>query len=211
MMSSDATLIRICDLLQRFGLPAAIADLRQNRLTSANQELLDLAGYTRDDLKQLPASELLVLERMPSLQTAGLSAQTLAQHGRCALKRGAVDTPLTGYFLERSDQVALLMFDSCVFTEPGEEFFRGRIVGRTEENQAIRERFHQTINQQLVAAALAVESVRASLLERCPDQADVMQRIARLLNESILGVQEALRQQNNLTETSTVSRGVASE
>jgi hypothetical protein len=32
-----------------------------------------------------------------------------------------------------------------------------------------------------------------------------------LLNESILGVQQALRQQNDLTETSAVSRGVASE
>jgi hypothetical protein len=210
-MSSDATLVRLCDSLQRFGLPAAIVDLTQNRLTSANEQLVKVAGYRPVDLKQLPASELLVFERVPSSNPSGLPAQAVIQHGRCALKRGAADTPLTGYFLERADQVALLMFDSCVFTETGEEFLRGRIVGRTEENLAIRDRFHQNINQQLVAAALAVESVRASLLETCPNQVDVMERIARLLNESILGVQQALRQQNSLTEASAVSRGVASE
>jgi hypothetical protein len=210
-MSPDVTLLRLCDSLQRFGLPAATADLRQNRLTWANDRLVKVAGYTPDDLKQLPASELLVLERMPAANLPGFPGQAITQHGRCALKRGAADTPLTGYFLERSDHVALLMFDSCLFTEPGEEFSRGRIVGRTEENQATRDRFHQNVNQQLVAAALAVESFRATLLERCPDQSDVMDRIARLLNESILGVQEALRQQNDLTETSAVSRGVASE
>ena len=206
-MSSDATLFRLCTVLQRFGLPAAIADLRENRLTTVNEQLAITAGYTPDDLKALPVSELLILERLPSPDPSG----SPTQHGRCALKRGGADAPLTGYFLERSDQIALLMFDSCVFSEPGEEFFRGRILGRIEENQALRDRFHQNVNQQLVAAALAVESVTSSLLERCPDQADVMDRIARLLNESILGVQQALRQQNNLTETSAVSRGVASE
>jgi hypothetical protein len=210
-MSLDATLLRLCDSLQRFGLPAAIVDLKQNRLTTANGRLVKVAGYTPDDLKQLPASELLVLERMPSSNPSGFPGQAITQHGRCALKRGAADTPLTGYFVERSDHVALVMFDSCLFTEPGEEFSRGRIVGRTEESQTIRDRFHQNVNQQLVAAALAIESVRASLLERCPDQSDIMERIARLLNESILGVQEALRQQNDLTETSAVPRGVASE
>src|SRR6266436_5899472 len=79
-----------------------------------------------------------------SFMTAvGLSADELAA------------APVAAKLFEREDGYSLLIIDGSNAEQSNEDFIRGLLLGKTEEQDRIRQKFHDDVAPRIMAAAFA--------------------------------------------------------
>ena len=103
---------------------------------------------------------------------------------KCILK-AASEGPVTAKLFEREDGYSLLIVDGNSADQSNEDFIRGLLIGKTEEQDRIRQKFHDDVAPQIMAAAFATEGLAERVRQGGSQDAEELKRLADLISDLV--------------------------
>jgi hypothetical protein len=153
---------------------------------------MEATGLSTDEISVVPVSEILRLET-PTAETTECEAAPAPIHPeKCILKAASDDQPVTAKLFEREDGYSLLIVDGNRAEQSNEDFIRGLLIGKTEEQDRIRQKFHDEVAPQIMAAAFATEVLAEKVRQGASQEADELKRIADLISDLVTGIRNSL-------------------
>lgn len=187
----------ICAGLDQFCLPSALFARTSDRFVGWNKSFVEATGLSADEIGVVPVSEILRLET-PTAESNECETSPAPVHPeKCILKAASEDQPVTAKLFEREDGYSLLIVDGNTAEQSNEDFIRGLLVGKTEEQERIRQKFHDDVAPQIMAAAFATEVLAERVRQGASQNTDELKRIADLITDLVGGIRVALG--NNAT------------
>ena len=93
--------------------------------------------------------------------------------------------------LNPKHKVPLLIVDGNTAEQSNEDFIRGLITGKTEEQDRIRQKFHDDVAPQVMAAAFATETLAERVRQGADQDPEELKRIADLISNLVGGIRVA--------------------
>ena len=110
----------------------------------------------------------------------------------CILKATSDDQTITAKLFEREDGYSLVILDGSTTEQSNEDFIRGLITGKSEEQDRIRQKFHDDLAPQIMAAAFATETLAERARQGADQDPEELKRIADLISDLVGGIRVAL-------------------
>lgn len=187
----------ICAGLDQFCLPSALFARTTDRFVGWNQSFMETVGISADEIRVVPVSEILRMET-PTAETSECEAAPApVRPEKCILKATSEGQPMTAKLFEREDGYSLLIVDEITAEQSNEDFIRGLLIGKTEEQDRIRQKFHDDVAPQIMAAAFATETLAERVRQGAGQDPEELKRIADLITDLVGGIRVALG--NNAT------------
>ena len=187
----------ICAGLDQFCLPAALFGRNTDRFVGWNKSFMDAIGVSTDEMGMIPVSEVLRMET-PTAEPSDCEAAPAPVHPeKCILKAASDGPPITAKLFEREDGYSLLIVEANSAEQSQEDFVRGLLIGKTEEQERIRQKFHDDLAPQIMAAAFATETLAERARQGAGQDPEELKRIADLITDLVGGIRVALS--NNAT------------
>jgi hypothetical protein len=182
----------ICAGLDQFCLPSALFARTTDRFVGWNKSFMEATGISADEMRVVPVSEILRMET-PAAETNECEAAPAPVHPeKCILKATPDGQPATAKLFEREDGYSLLIVEGSTAEQGNEDFIRGLITGKTEEQDRIRQTFHDDVTPQIMAAAFATETLAERVRQGADQDPDELKRIADIITDLVGGIREAL-------------------
>jgi hypothetical protein len=195
----------ICAGLDQFCLPAALFARSTNRFVGWNKSFTEAIGVSSDEISVVPVTEILRMETPTAEATECEAAPTPVHPEKCILKAASEGVPVTAKLFEREDGYSLLIVDGNTAEQSNEDFIRGLLVGKTEEQERIRQKFHDDVAPQIMAAAFATETLAESMRQGASQDAEELKRIADLITDLVGGIRVALGSNRATGQNPTVT------
>src|SRR5580700_5799718 len=181
----------ICAGLDQFCLPSALFARTTDRFVGWNESFIEATGLSSDEIRVVPVSEVLRLETQTAESTECETAPAPVHPEKCILK-AASEGAVTAKLFEREDGYSLLIVDGNSAEQSNEVFIRGLLVGKTEEQERIRQKFHDDVAPQIMAAAFATEVLAERVRQGASQDPDELKRIADLISDLVSGIRVAV-------------------
>ncbi|MBV8101260.1 MAG: hypothetical protein JOZ31_19120 [Verrucomicrobia bacterium] len=182
----------LCAGLDQFCLPAALFSRDTGRFVGWNKSFIDAIGVSADEMGVIPVSEVLRMET-PTAEPFDCEAAPAPVHPEKCILKAASDGPTsTAKLFEREDGYSLLIVEGHAAEQNNEDFIRGLLVGKTEEQDRIRQKFHDDVAPQIMAAAFATETLAAEIRRGASEDSEELRRIADLITDLVGGIRVAL-------------------
>src|SRR5262249_51520923 len=123
----------ICAGLDQFCLPSALFARTIDRFVGWNKSFMEATGISADEMRAVPVSEI---QRMQTPKTEPSECETApapAHPEKCILKATSDDQTITAKLFEREDGYSLVILDGSTAEQSNDDFLRGLITGKTEE------------------------------------------------------------------------------
>jgi len=182
----------ICAGLDQFCLPSALFARNSDRFVGWNKSFMEATGLSADEMRVVPVSEILRMET-PTAETIECETAPAPVHPeKCILKATSDDQSVTAKLFEREDGYSLVILDGSTAEQSNEDFIRGLVTGKTEEQDRIRQKFHDDVTPQIMAAAFATETLAERVRQGADQAPEELKRIADLMADLVGGIRIAL-------------------
>ena len=182
----------ICAGLDQFCLPSALFNRSDDRFIGWNKSFAEAVGLSTEELGVISVTEILRMET-PTAEASECDASPAPVHPeQCILKATADSQRITAKLFEREDGYSLLIIDATSAEQTNEEFIRGLLTGKTEEQDRMRQKFHDDLAPQIMAAAFATESLAEQAKKGAPQDPEELKRIADLITTLVGSIRSAL-------------------
>jgi PAS domain-containing protein len=182
----------ICAGLDQFCLPSALFARTTDRFVGWNKSFMEATGISAEEMRVVPVSEIVRMET-PAAETNECETAPAPVHPeKCILKATPDGQPATAKLFEREDGYSLLIVEGSTAEQGNEDFIRGLITGKTEEQDRIRQTFHDDVTPQIMAAAFATETLAERVRQGADQDPDELKRIADIITDLVGGIREAL-------------------
>lgn len=174
----------ICRGLDEFCLPAVLMHVGNDRLLTWNRNFLEAVGCEAEELRALPASELVAFgPSSPKEVTECEESRSPVHLDPCAVRSVTTGRMLPGRSFRREDGYVFVMLDPA-----GTDFSAGTVAGavlagRQQERDRMRDALHNTVAQQLVALQFGVEALKTAIQGGRTSTAAEVDRLIELLGE----------------------------
>ncbi|MBV8275911.1 MAG: hypothetical protein JO170_11725 [Verrucomicrobia bacterium] len=182
----------ICAGLDQFCLPSALFARATDRFVGWNKSFMEAMGISADEMRAVPVSEILRMETPAAEASECETAPAPVHPEKCILKVTSDGQPATAKLFEREDGYSLLIVEGSAAAESNEDFIRGLITGKTEEQDRIRQKFHDEVAPQIMAAAFATETLADRVRQGADQDPEELKRIADLITDLVGGIRVAL-------------------
>jgi hypothetical protein len=182
----------ICLGLDQFCLPSALFARGTDRFVGWNKSFTEALGLSADEITVVSVSEILRMEAPTAEATDCEAAPTAVQPEKCILKATSDGEPITAKLFEREDGYSLLILDGSTAEQNNEDFIRGLLIGKTEEQDRMRQKFHDDVAPQIMAAAFATETLAERVRRGAGQDAEELKRIADLITDLVGGIRVTL-------------------
>jgi Histidine kinase len=182
----------ICAGLDQFCLPSALFARTTDRFVGWNKSFIEAMEISADEMRVVPVSEILRMETQTAETIECETAPTPVHPEKCILKSTSDGQPITAKLFEREDGYSLVILDGSTAEESNEDFIRGLIAGKTEEQDRIRQKFHDDVAPQIMAAAFATETLAERVRQGADQDPEELKRIADLISDLVGGIRVAL-------------------
>ena len=182
----------ICAGLDQFCLPSALFARNTDRFVGWNKSFMDAIRLSTAEMRFVPVSEILRMETPTAEPNECEDAPVPVHPEKCILKATSGDQPITARLFEREDGYSLLIVDGTTAEQSNEDFIRGLITGKTEEQDRIRQKFHDDVTPQIMAAAFATETLAQQVRQGADQDPEELKRIADLITDLVGGIRVAL-------------------
>ncbi|HXM05757.1 MAG TPA: hypothetical protein VN939_24295 [Chthoniobacterales bacterium] len=182
----------ICAGLDQFCLPSALFTRTSNRFVGWNKSFADAIDLSADELSVVPVTEILRVETPTAEASECETAPAPVHPEQCILKGVSDAPPVTAKLFEREDGYSLLIIDPSTNEDNNEDFIRGLLIGKTEEQDRMRQKFHDDVAPQIMAAAFATETLAQRVRQGADQDPDELKRIADLITDLVGGIRLAL-------------------
>jgi hypothetical protein len=182
----------ICAGLDQFCLPSALFARSIDRFVGWNKSFMEATGVSADEMRVVPVSEILRLETPTAEASQCETAPAPVHPEKCVLKATSDGQAVTAKLFEREDGYSLLIVDGNTDEQSNEDFIRGLITGKTEEQDRIRQKFHDDVTPQIMAAAFATETLAERARQGVDQDPEELKRIADLITDLVGGIRVAL-------------------
>jgi len=182
----------ICAGLDQFCLPSALFARTTDRFVGWNKSFMDAIGLPTDEMSVVSVSEILRMETPTAEPSECETAPAPVHPEKCILKATSDDQPITARLFEREDGYSLLIVDGNTADQSNEDFISGLIIGKTEEQDRIRQHFHDDVTPQIMAAAFATETLAQRVRQGADQDPEELKRIADLITDLVGGIRVAL-------------------
>ncbi|MBW0000813.1 MAG: hypothetical protein JO015_17080 [Verrucomicrobia bacterium] len=176
----------VCTALGQFRIPAAVVDESRDRFVTWNKSFEKALGVTASQLEQLRSGE--IIRPVPA---AG-DGEATSSHQPCQLVHPAIVPGVTGQTFRRDEQSALLILNTFAMDQEADAFVRGVLVGQQTTHDHLKQTFHDTVSQQVMAATFAVEMLRGKLEGDAVANSKEVTAISTLLQSLFTDIQTAL-------------------
>jgi hypothetical protein len=191
----------ICLALDQFCLPAALIERSADRFAGWNKSFSEMVGLSPEELSVVKVKDIVQAEIPRSEATACDAAPVPVHPGQCVLKNSFGGGPISAKMFEREDGHALLLVDSNFSVETSEDFLRGLLIGQTDENDRIRQKFHDDLAPRMIAVAFAAESLADKAAEGKLHSPQELRDVADLISDLVTGVHSTLQNRPPESET----------
>jgi hypothetical protein len=182
----------ICAGLDQFCLPSALFARTTDRFVGWNKSFTEATEISADEMRVVPVSEILRMET-PTAETNECETAPAPVHPeKCILKATSDGQGMTAKLFEREDGYSLVILDATTAEQSNEDFVRGLIIGKTEEQDRIRQKFHDDVAPQIMAAAFATETLAERVRQGADQDPEELKRIADLISDLVGGIRVAL-------------------
>ena len=182
----------ICAGLDQFCLPSAQFARTTDRFVGWNKSFMEATGLSTDEISVVPVSEILRMETPTAEATECEAAAAPVHPEKCILKSASDDQPITAKLFAREDGYSLLIVDGNTAEQSNEDFIRGLLVGKTEEQERIRQKIHDDVAPQIMAAAFATEVLAEKVRQGTNQNAEELKRVADLISNLVTGIRNTL-------------------
>jgi len=185
----------ICAGLDQFCLPSALFARATDRFVGWNKSFMEAMGISADEMRAVPVSEILRMETPAAEASECETAPAPVHPEKCILKATSDGKPTTAKLFEREDGFSLLIVEGSAAEQSNEDFIRGLITGKTEEQDRIRQKFHDDVTPQVMAAAFATETLAERVRQGADQDPEELRRIADIISDLVGGIRIALGNQ----------------
>jgi len=182
----------ICAGLDQFCLPSALFARTTDRFVGWNKSFMEATGISADEMRVVPVSEVLRMETPTSEAEECETAPAPVHPEKCILKATSDDQTITAKLFEREDGYSLVILEESTAEQSNDDFLRGLITGKTEEQDRIRQKFHDDVAPQIMAAAFATETLAERVRQGADQDPEELKRIADLISDLVGGIRVAL-------------------
>jgi hypothetical protein len=182
----------ICAGLDQFCLPSALFARTTNHFVGWNKSFMTAVGLSADELAAVPVTELLRMET-PTAEVSECETSPAPVHPeQCILRATSDAPPAAARLFEREDGYSLLIVDGSTAEQSNEDFIRGLLIGKTEEQDRIRQKFHDDVAPQIMAAAFATETLAERVRQGESQDPEELKRIADIIADLVSGIRVAV-------------------
>jgi hypothetical protein len=181
----------ICAGLDQFCLPAALFARGTDRFVGWNQSFVEAIGLSKEEMSLVPVTEVLRVETPTAESTECEAAPAPVHPEKCILKATSDGLPVPAKLFEREDGYSLLIVDGNA-EQSNEDFIRGLLMGKTVEQDRIRQKFHEDVAPQIMAAAFATETLAERVRHGASQDPDELKRLVDLITDLVGGIRAAL-------------------
>jgi hypothetical protein len=182
----------ICAGLDQFCLPSALFALSTNRFVGWNKSFMTAVGLSADELAAVPVTEVLRMETPTAEATECETAPAPVHPEQCILKATSDAPSVAAKLFKREDGYSLLIIDGGTTEQSSDDFIRGLLVGKTEEQDRIRQKFHDDVAPQIMAAAFATETLAERVRQGASQDPEELKRIADIIADLVSGIRVAV-------------------
>jgi hypothetical protein len=182
----------ICAGLDQFCLPAALFARSTDRFVGWNKSFIEAMGLSREEISIVPVTEVLRMETPIAEPTECETSPAPVHPEKCVLKAMSDGPPITAKMFEREDGYSLVIIDANPAEQSNEDFIRGLLLGKFEEQDRIRQKFHDDVAPQIMAAAFATETLAEKVRQGASQDPEELKRIADLITDLVGGIRVAL-------------------
>jgi hypothetical protein len=175
-----------CTALGQFRIPAAVVDESRDQFVTWNKGFEKTLGVTASQLEQFRPGEIVL--RLPLAED--VEAASFQQP--CQLMHPAITPGVTGQSFRKDERYALLILDTFAIDQEADGFARGVLVGQQTIHDHLKQTFHDTVSQQVMAATFAVEMLRGKLEGDAVANSKEVTAISKLLQSLFTDIQTAL-------------------
>jgi hypothetical protein len=187
----------ICAGLDQFCLPAALFARTTDRFVGWNKSFMEAVGLSTDEISIVPVTEIMRLET-PTAETTDCETAPAPVHPeKCILKATSDGQRITAKLFEREDGYSLVIVENNTEEQSNEDFVRGLLVGKSAEQDRIRQKFHEDVAPQIMATAFATETLAEKVRQGAGQDPEELKRIADLITDLVGSIRVALG--NNAT------------
>ena len=195
----------ICAGLDQFCLPSALFALNTNHFVGWNKSFMTAVGLSADELAAVPVTEVLRTETPTAEATECETAPAPVHPEQCILKATSDASPVAARLFKREDGYSLLIIDGVTTEQSSDDFIRGLLVGKTEEQDRIRQKFHDDVAPQIMAAAFATETLAERVRQGASQDPEELKRIADIIADLVSGIRVAVGNHSAPGQNSNVS------
>ena len=182
----------ICAGLDQFCLPSALFARTTDRFVGWNKSFIEATEISADEMRVVPVSEILRMETPVAESTECETAPAPVHPEKCILKATSDGQCITAKLFEREDGYSLVILEESTAEQSNDDFLRGLITGKTEEQDRIRQKFHDDVAPQIMAAAFATETLAERVRQGADQDPEELKRIADLISDLVGGIRVAL-------------------
>ncbi len=182
----------ICAGLDQFCLPSALFARTTNHFVGWNKSFMTAVGLSADELAAVPVTEVLRMETPTAEATECETAPAPVHPEQCILKATSDAAPVAAKLFEREDGYSLLIIDGSNAEQSNEDFIRGLLLGKTEEQDRIRQKFHDDVAPRIMAAAFATEALAEKVRQGANQDPEELKRIADIITDLVSGIRVAV-------------------
>src|SRR5260370_14279202 len=182
----------ICAGLDQFCLPSPLFARTTNHFVGWNKSFMTTVGLSADELAAVLVTEVMRMET-PTAEASECEASPAPVHPeQCILKATSDAPPVAAKLFEREDGYSLLIIDGSNAEQSNEDFIRGLLVGKTEEQDRIRQKFHDDVPRRIMAAAFATETLAERVRQGADQDPEELKRIADIIADLVSGIRVAV-------------------
>jgi hypothetical protein len=182
----------ICTGLDQFCLPTALFARTTDRFVGWNKSFMTATGLSADELTAVPVTEVLRMATPAAEVTECETAPAPVHPEQCILKTTSDAPSISAKLFEREDGYSLLIIDGGTTEQSNDDFIRGLLMGRTEEQDRIRQKFHDDVAPQIMAAAFATETLAERVRQGADQDPEELKRIADIIADLVSGIRLAV-------------------
>jgi hypothetical protein len=186
MQAAPIEVRAVCTALGQFRIPVTVVDESRDRFVTWNKSFETALGVTASQLEQFRPSEIVRLVPLAE------DADAASGHHPCQLIHPAIASEVTGQSFRKDEQYALLILNTFAMDREADAFVRGVLVGQQTTHDHLKQTFHDTVSQQVMAATFAVEMLRGKLEGDAVANSKEVTAISTLLQSLFTDIQAAL-------------------
>ena len=175
----------ICAALDRFRIPAAVVEMRQDRFIAWNSRFQQKGGLSMDELDHGHPSKLMA----PAPRLAELTG---GQPFHFWWIGPAAKETVAGRCYPAGQDQALWVLDTFAVDRTADDYLCGLLVGQHATHDHLKQTFHDTVSQQVMAATFAVETLRDKLEREGATGGKQVAAISGLIQALITDIKTAL-------------------
>ncbi|HEY0791178.1 MAG TPA: hypothetical protein VGD78_08945 [Chthoniobacterales bacterium] len=175
----------ICAALDRFRVPAAVVETRRDRFIAWNNHFEQKGVLSKAELTLGRPSKLIVL-------SSGEAAEAGDQPFHFTWVVPAAQATVAGRCYPAGQDHTLWVLDTFAVDRTADDYLCGLLVGQHATHDRLKQSFHDTVSQQVMAATFAVETLRDKLERDGAPGGSQVAAISGLIQTLITDIKDAL-------------------